>query len=213
MPAIDRSDKTKLYHPFVFDSTNFKDLDYINTENVYNLWYMFGGHENANDYSGSHTTSIDLSGFDQFGKLKNLDGMFANCADLEELTLPSKFGVNCTSMSHTFFNCRHLVEDNLANTLKQMVTDNVTDFSYMFASYKNNVDTTITEDTTLTFPSTFSLRSAQTVEGMFAGYTQTKKLIITNNSTKIGRPIKSLENYSYMFANNHSTSSALTSVD
>ena len=186
MPAIDRNNNNALYHPFKFDSDNFKNLQNINTESVYNLWYMFGGHENANDYSGSHTTVINLTGFDTELKLQNLDGLFANCADLETLTLPTGFGTNSKSMSHTFFNCRALTNDKLSSALNNLITRNVEDMSYMFASYKYE-SATVTESTTLLFPTTFIISNVKTVEGMFAGYTNTHKLIVSNSSLKLAR--------------------------
>lgn len=190
MPAIDRNNNNALYHPFKFDSDNFQGLKNINTESVYNLWYMFGGHENANDYSGSHTTEINLTDFDPENKLQNLDGLFANCADLETLTLPKQFGTNCKSMSHTFFNCRALTGDYLCNALNNLVTTNVKDMSYMFASYKYYLTTKIepSDSITLLFPTSFSFgNELSTVEGMFAGYTNTKKLIITNNEEGLNK--------------------------
>lgn len=196
MPAIDRSDSNKLYSPFQFDSTSFKQLEYINTASVYNLWYMFGGHENANEYAGSHITAIDLSGFDQANNLKNIDGMFANCCDLTNLILPKDFGKNCSSMSHTFFNCRALTGEYLNTALSNLNTNSVRDMSYMFASYKDSTGKTpIAQTTTLKFPKSFNTSNVETFEGMFAGYTNTQKLIITDDTPgKVGEPHKGCAN-------------------
>lgn len=69
---------------------------------------MFGGHEYFNDHTGSKYTKIDISGLD-LSNLKNFDGLFANCVDLNLIVYDSGFNTaNATSMRNMFYNCQAL---------------------------------------------------------------------------------------------------------
>lgn len=220
-PGISRADDNKLYCPFKFDSENFSGLHNIDTANIYNVEYMFGGHENSNMISGAHIDEINLTNFDKANNLKNINAMFAGCLDLDDLTLHPEFGKNCVSMSKTFMNCKKIgdntdEESGITKLVKNLNISNVADMSYMFAQYKIptsddgsslNAEENSTE---LIFPGTFHIeRTLSNIEGMFAGFTDTQELTITGG----GGGRLELNNATNLFANITNCSSALKKVN
>lgn len=152
---------------------------------------MFGGHEYFNDINGSRAfTKIDLSALDM-SKLNNMDAMFANCLNLNEIVFPKNFtGQNITSMYKTFFNCDNLYDENLFNVLNQIEdVSNVTDMSYMFAKKlapseemiaKNEESNTVLN---YVFPSSFQPTSVTNMTRMFAGNSQCSGMKLVTKET------------------------------
>ena len=177
-----------LVTPFAFDSDHFKGLSNICMDHVWNVKYMFGGHEYFNDINGSKAfETIDLTGLDM-SKLNNLDAMFANCLNLKSITWPKGFDCSkITSMYKTFFNCDALYGDDLLNVLDGLDTSNVTDMSYMFAKrhFYDEEQQLQNEaiDIDYIFPSTFTVASVTNMTRMFAGNEFAKSINIKTQTT------------------------------
>ena len=181
----------KLVRPFLFDAAHFKGLNNIFMDNVWNVKYMFGGHEYFNDINGSRGfTEIDLTGLDM-SCLNNLDAMFANCLNLTSITWPAGFdGSKITSMYKTFFNCDSLYADDLYSVLEGLDVSKVQDMSYMFAKYHgapneelSTQNDSIIDELTYKFPYDFNPGSCSNITRMFAGNKDVKNIKFETDAT------------------------------
>ena len=95
-------------------------LEYLNTEKVTNMGYMFSGCTNL--------TSLDVTKFNT-ANVTNMSDMFRNCSALTSLDV-SKFNtVNVTNMGRMFSNCSALTSLDVTN----FNTEKVTYMVYMFS--------------------------------------------------------------------------------
>ena len=76
------------------------NLDYLHTENVYDMQYMFDGCSNLE--------SINVSSFNT-EKVKNMNGMFKGCASLKTLNLYNFSIASLRSCANMFNGCSELV--------------------------------------------------------------------------------------------------------
>ena len=79
--------------------TTIENLEYLHTEDVTDMSYMFNG--------CSSLTSIDISSFDT-EKVANMEGMFWGCTGLTELDLVNFNTAAVTNMIGMFYNCSKL---------------------------------------------------------------------------------------------------------
>ena len=98
--------------------TEIKGIEYLNTENVTNMGFMFN--------SCKVLTSLNLSNFNT-EKVTDMQGMFGECWDLTSLDLTSFNTEKVTNMNSMFFNCSDLTSLNLSNfnTEKVMYMSNM----------------------------------------------------------------------------------------
>ena len=101
--------------------TTITGLEYLNTENVTNMSYMFSGCSNL--------TNLDLSNLDT-GNVTDMSSMFSNCSALTSLDLSNFNTEKVTNMTYMFFACYYLESLNLSS----FDTGEVTDLSTMFHS-------------------------------------------------------------------------------
>jgi surface protein len=92
----------------------------LNTSNVANMKYMFGG--------VCDLRSLDLSGLD-VSNVTDMSHMFSGCNLLQTLNVSNFNTSNVTNMSRMFSGCRGFTALDLSN----FNTSNVTDMQYMFA--------------------------------------------------------------------------------
>ena len=125
--------------------TEIKGIEYLNTENVTNMGFMFNSckvltslnltsfnTEKVTDMQGMFgecwdLTSLDLSNFNP-EKVTNMRHMFYNCSDLTSLNLSNFNTEKVMYMSNMFYNCNKLTSLDLSN----FNTAKVTDMNYMF---------------------------------------------------------------------------------
>ena len=98
--------------------TGIKGIEYLNTENVTNMGFMFN--------SCKVLTSLNLSNFNT-EKVTDMQGMFGECWDLTSLDLTSFNTEKVTNMRQMFYNCSDLTSLNLSNfnTEKVMYMSNM----------------------------------------------------------------------------------------
>ena len=129
--------------------TEIKGIEYLNTENVTNMGFMFNSckvltslnltsfnTEKVTDMQGMFgecwdLTSLDLSNFNP-EKVTNMRHMFYNCSDLTSLNLSNFNTEKVMYMSNMFYNCNKLTSLDLSN----FNTAKVTDMAYMFKTCK-----------------------------------------------------------------------------
>ena len=99
--------------------TEIKGIEYLNTENVTNMGFMFN--------SCKVLTSLNLSNFNT-EKVTDMQGMFGECWNLTSLDLSNFNTEKVTNMRQMFFNCSDLTSLNLSN----FNTEKVMYMSYMF---------------------------------------------------------------------------------
>ena len=99
--------------------TEIKGIEYLNTEKVTNMGFMFS--------SCKALTSLNLSNFNT-EKVTDMQGMFKECSDLTSLDLSNFNTEKVTNMRQMFYNCSDLTSLNLSN----FNTEKVTDMKYMF---------------------------------------------------------------------------------
>lgn len=189
-PKVDNKYES-LVRPFLFDADHFKGLNNICMNNVWNVKYMFGGHEYFNDINGSRGfEEIDLTGLDM-NYLNNLDAMFANCLSLKSITWPEDFdGSKITSMYKTFFNCDSLYGQELCNVLDGIDVSKVTNMSYMFAKFHTSTaeelsvqNDSIIEELTYKFPNNFNPVSCSDMTRMFARNIDVRKIKLETDAS------------------------------
>ena len=98
--------------------TEIKGIEYLNTENVTNMGFMFS--------SCKALTSLNLSNFNT-EKVTHMQGMFKECSDLTSLDLSNFNTEKVTNMRQMFYNCSDLTSLNLSNfnTEKVMYMSNM----------------------------------------------------------------------------------------
>ena len=99
--------------------TEIKGIEYLNTENVTNMSYMFS--------SCKALTSLNLSNFNT-EKVTDMQGMFKECSALTSLNLSNFNTENVTDMSGMFYGCTKLESLDLSN----FNTAKVAKMNYMF---------------------------------------------------------------------------------
>ena len=92
-------------------------LEYLNTEKVTNMSYMF--------YSCSSLTSLDVTHFNT-AKVTNMNNMFSNCSSLTSLDVTYFNTANVTDMNKMFYKCSALTTIYASDNF---VTDKV-EYSY-----------------------------------------------------------------------------------
>ena len=120
-------------------------LEYLNTDKVTNMSYMFSGcssltsldvtHFNTENvkymnnmfYSCSSLTSLDVTHFNT-AKVGNMNGMFSSCSKLTSLDVTHFNTANVTNMGNMFNSCSALTSLDVT----KFNTGNVTDMGYMF---------------------------------------------------------------------------------
>ena len=99
--------------------TEIKGIEYLNTENVTNMRFMF--------VRCKALTSLNLTSFNT-EKVTNMRQMFFNCSDLTSLNLSNFNTEKVMYMSNMFYNCNKLTSLDLTS----FNTAEVTNMSYMF---------------------------------------------------------------------------------
>ena len=101
-----------------YNLTEIKGIEYLNTENVTNMGFMFN--------SCKVLTSLNLCNFNT-EKVTDMQGMFGECWDLTSLDLSNFNPEKVTNMRHMFYNCSDLTSLNLSNfnTEKVMYMSNM----------------------------------------------------------------------------------------
>lgn len=170
--------------------TEIKGIEYLNTEKVTNMSYMFSSckaltslnlsnfnTEKVTDMQGmfkecSNLTSLDLSNFNT-ENVTDMNGMFYGCTKLESLDLSNFNTAKVTKMNYMFDNCNKITSLDLTS----FNTANVKDMTQMF--YNSNALTTI-------YASDNFVTSKVTNSGsMFYGCTELKGFIDKYDENKI----------------------------
>ena len=110
-------------YKWFYDCTNLttiEGIEYLNTENVTNMGWMFSNCEAL--------TILDVSNFDT-KNVTNMRCMFSICFALTTLDVSNFDTQNVTNMSNMFSDCSALTTLDLSN----FDTKNVTDMSWMFS--------------------------------------------------------------------------------
>ena len=115
---------------------SIKKLKGLNTSNVTDMRWMFGG--------CSALTSLDLSSFNT-SNVTSMENMFYGCSKLTSLDLSNCDTSNVTSMVDMFRGCSSLTTLDLSN----FDTSKVTNMSYMFNNCSKLKDVYITVEATL----------------------------------------------------------------
>ena len=166
--------------------TEIKGIEYLNTEKVTNMGFMFS--------SCKALTSLNLSNFNT-AEVTDMRGMFKECSDLTSLDLSNFNTEKVTNMSSMFYNCSDLTSLDLSN----FNTAKVTNMNYMF--YNCNKLTSLDL-------SSFNTAEVTKMDNMFRSCTDLTSLDLSNfNTAKV-------TNMTQMFYNcNELTSLDLTSFN
>ena len=182
-------------------------LEYLNTENVTDMNYMFSGcsklssldvtHFNTAKvtnmgymfYSCSKLTSLDVTNFNT-ANVTNMNYMFSGCSKLTSLDVTHFNTENVTDMSNMFYNCSSLTSLDVThfNTVK------VTNMNSMFSSCSSLTSLDVTH---------FNTANVTDMNGMFSSCSKLTSLDVTYFNTA------NVTDMSFMFAN----CSSLTSLD
>ena len=166
--------------------TEIKGIEYLNTENVTNMGFMFN--------SCKVLTSLNLSNFNT-EKVTDMQGMFGECWDLTSLDLSNFNPEKVTNMRHMFYNCSDLTSLNLSN----FNTEKVMYMSNMFYNCNKLTSLDLTS---------FNTAEVTKMDNMFNGCSALTSLDLSNfNTAKV-------TDMNYMFYNcNELTSLDLTSFN
>ena len=166
--------------------TEIKGIEYLNTENVTNMGFMFN--------SCKVLTSLNLSNFNT-EKVTDMQGMFGECWDLTSLDLSNFNTEKVTNMRHMFFNCSDLTSLNLSN----FNTEKVMYMSNMFYNCNKLTSLDLTS---------FNTAEVTKMDNMFNGCSALTSLDLSNfNTAKV-------TDMNYMFYNcNELTSLDLSSFN
>ena len=166
--------------------TEIKGIEYLNTENVTNMGFMFN--------SCKVLTSLNLSNFNT-EKVTDMQGMFGECWDLTSLDLTSFNTEKVTNMNSMFFNCSDLTSLNLSN----FNTEKVMYMSNMFYNCNKLTSLDLTS---------FNTAEVTKMDNMFNGCSALTSLDLSNfNTAKV-------TDMNYMFYNcNELTSLDLSSFN
>ncbi|WP_337507485.1 BspA family leucine-rich repeat surface protein [Segatella sp.] len=180
---------TSLEHFFAGCSTleTISGLEYLNTENVTNMYRMF--------YECNKLSSLDLSNFNT-ANVTNMEEMFYSCQNLSSLDL-SKFNTEkVTNMSGMFYGCQNLSSLDLS----KFNTEKVTNMSGMFAGcqklssldlskfntkevkHMNSMFESCSALSSLDL-SNFNTANVESMSGMFAGCQKLSSLTLSNFNT------------------------------
>ena len=182
-------------------------LEYLNTEKVKNMRYMFS--------SCSSLTSLDVTHFNT-ANVTNMESMFSSCSSLTSLDVTHFNTANVTNMCNMFSSCSSLTSLDVTHFNTANVTDmrrmfyscssltsldathfntaNVTDMSYMFYSCSSLTSLDVTN---------FNTAKVTNMENMFSNCSSLTSLDVTNFNTA---------NVKYM-VDMFSNCSSLTSLD
>ena len=187
--------------------TEIKGIEYLNTENVTNMGFMFN--------SCKVLTSLNISNFNT-EKVTDMQGMFGECSDLTSLNITSFNTEKVTNMRQMFYNCSDLTSLNLSNfnTEKVMYMSNMfyncnkltsldlTSFNTAEVTKMDNMFKSCTDLTSLDL-SNFNTAKVTDMNYMFYGCSALTSLDLSNfNTAKV-------ENMGWMFKSCY----ALTSLD
>ena len=103
----------------LYQMTAIEGLEYLNTENVVDMSYMF--------FNCSILTSFELSNFNT-ANVKDMNSMFFGCRSLTSLDISNFNTSNVEDMTRMFYRCENLTSLDLSN----FNTANVTDMNQMF---------------------------------------------------------------------------------
>ena len=166
--------------------TEIKGIEYLNTENVTNMGFMFN--------SCKVLTSLNLSNFNT-EKVTDMQGMFGECSDLTSLNLSNFNTEKVTNMRQMFYNCSDLTSLNLSN----FNTEKVMYMSNMFYNCNKLTSLDLTS---------FNTAEVTKMDNMFKSCTDLTSLDLSNfNTAKV-------TDMNYMFYNcNALTSLDITSFN
>ena len=167
--------------------TEIKGIEYLNTENVTNMGFMFN--------SCKVLTSLNLSNFNT-ENVTDMQGMFGECWDLTSLDLTSFNTEKVTNMNSMFFNCSDLTSLNLSNfnTEKVMYMSNMfyncnkltsldlTSFNTAEVTNMNSMFRSCTDLTSLNL-SNFNTAKVTDMTNMFYGCNALTSLNLTSFNT------------------------------
>ena len=168
--------------------TDIEGIEYLNTENVTNMSYMF--------YECKALTTLDVSKFDT-KNVTNMRNMFCDCSALTTLDIANFDTKNVTNMRGMFWGCRALTTLDVSN----FDTQNVTSMSYMFYYCRalttldlSNFDTPNVTDMSLMFcncpalttldVSNFNTQNVTNMEWMFENCSALTTLDVSKFDTK-----------------------------
>ena len=182
-------------------------LEYLNTEKVKNMSYMFSScssltsldvtHFNTANvtnmesmfYCCSSLTSLDVTHFNT-AKVTDMYSMFYSCSSLISLDVTHFNTANVTDMRYMFSGCSSLTSLDVTN----FNTVNVTDMRYMFSGCSSLTSLDVTN---------FNTAKVTNMENMFSNCSSLTSLDVTNFNTA------NVKYMGYMFSN----CSSLTSLD
>ena len=168
--------------------TDIEGIEYLNTENVTNMSYMF--------YECKALTTLDVSKFDT-KNVTDMRNMFCDCSALTTLDIANFDTKNVTNMRGMFWGCRALTTLDVSN----FDTQNVTSMSYMFYYCRalttldlSNFDTPNVTDMSLMFcncpalttldVSNFNTQNVTNMEWMFENCSALTTLDVSKFDTK-----------------------------
>ena len=172
-------------------------LEYLNTDKVTNMSYMFSGcssltsldvtHFNTENvkymnnmfYSCSSLTSLDVTHFNT-AKVGNMNGMFSSCSKLTSLDVTHFNTANVTIMNNMFYNCSALTSLDVT----KFDTRNVTNMESMFESCFKLTSLDVTK---------FNTANVTNMVRMFSGCSKLTSLDVTKFNTE------KVTDMSYMF--------------
>ena len=139
---------TTLKFDITYNNTAIKSIDYIRTNNITDMSYMFEECNNLTSISHMDTSNV-INMFAMFrgcsvlswlellswntSNVIDMGSMFENCSNLNGLYISSWDTSNVYNMLYMFSNCSNLYSLDLSN----WNTYNVNDMSYMFNSCSN----------------------------------------------------------------------------
>ena len=148
-------------------------LEYLNTEKVKNMRYMFS--------SCSSLTSLDVTHFNT-ANVTDMSDMFSSCSSLTSLDVTHFNTANVTDMRRMFYSCSSLTSLDATH----FNTANVTDMSYMFYSCSSLTSLDVTN---------FNTAKVTNMGNMFSNCSSLTSLDVTNFNTA------NVKYMVYMFSN------------
>ena len=136
-------------------------LEYLNTEKVTNMSYMF--------YGCSKLTSLDVSKFNT-ANVTEMNSMFASCFELTSLDVTKFNTANVTNMSRMFSSCPKLTFLDVT----KFNTANVTNMSYMFSNCQTLTSLDVTK---------FNTANVTNMSCMFSDCSQLTSLDVSKFNT------------------------------
>ena len=137
-------------------------LEYLNTEKVTNMSYMF--------FNCSSLTSLDVTHFNT-AKVTNMNRLFAYCSSLTSLDVTHFNTAKVTDMSAMFYSCSSLTSLDVTH----FNTENVTKMYSMFYSCSSLTSLDVTH---------FNTANVMKMNGMFSYSVALTSLYLTNFNTE-----------------------------